>query len=159
MIRCRKDPTISAVCRDQDLAGLEEDRTLARELGVTQVTHESGDAFDPSSIETLSPQPNVVIVSGLYELFDDNAVVLRSLRAIHDQMPEGGPLIYTNQPHHPQLELIARTLCNRNHEAWVMRLRPQSEMNALVKQAGFEPQTSSIDDGGIFTVTTASKEC
>ncbi|MCG8427552.1 MAG: bifunctional alpha/beta hydrolase/class I SAM-dependent methyltransferase [Chromatiales bacterium] len=155
-VMCRhNDSKLSAVCRDRDLASLAEGRRMARERYVTQLIHEQGDAFDPVSIATLTPQPDIVIVSGLYELFHDNAMVLRSLRAIHKQMSPGGRLIYTNQPHHPQLELIARTLINRDGDPWVMRLRPQSEMNALVQQAGFKPQTMAMDDAGIFTVTTA----
>ncbi|WP_428610647.1 bifunctional alpha/beta hydrolase/class I SAM-dependent methyltransferase [Sedimenticola sp.] len=158
VLRHRNDPGVSAVCRDRDLTGLEEGRRLAREYGVTRLVHEPGDAFDPASIETLSPRPDIVIVSGLYELFSDNARVLRSLRAIHRQMSPGGRLIFTNQPHHPQLELIARTLINRDGDPWVMRLRPQSEMHELVRQAGFRPESQLMDDNGIFTVTSALKE-
>jgi hypothetical protein len=66
-------------------------------------------------------------------------------------------LIYTNQPNHPQLELIARTLINRDHEPWVMRLRSQAEMNRLVRGAGFEPIETVLDDAGIFSVTVARK--
>ncbi|WP_275099382.1 bifunctional alpha/beta hydrolase/class I SAM-dependent methyltransferase [Sedimenticola hydrogenitrophicus] len=158
VMRQRQDPAISAVCRDRDLEGLAEGRELARASGVTRLLYEPGDAFDPDSIATLSPRPDIVIVSGLYELFDDNARVLRSLRAIHRQMRPGGRLIYTNQPHHPQLELIARTLINRDGDPWVMRLRPQSEINDLVRQAGFTPQSQLQDDDGIFTITSALRE-
>lgn len=158
VMRQRQDPAISAVCRDRDQAGLAEGRELARASGVTRLTHEPGDAFDPDSIATLSPRPDIVIVSGLYELFDDNAPVLRSLRAIYRQMRPGGRLIYTNQPHHPQLKLIARTLINRDGDPWVMRLRPQSEINALVRLAGFAPQSQLQDDNGIFTVSIALRE-
>ncbi len=150
------DPNISAVCRDKDIKGLKEGEKLAQQHCLTGLIHEQGDAFNENSIATLSPRPNIVIVSGLYELFHDNTMVLRSLKAIRKQILPGGRLIYTNQPHHPQLEMIARTLINRDGDPWVMRLRPQSEMNSLVQQVGFKPQMMSVDDTGIFTVTTAT---
>ena len=53
-------------------------------------------------------------------------------------MPEGGSLIYTNQPWHPQLELIARGLTDWDGKPWVMRRRTQAEMDDLVRAAGFE---------------------
>ena len=53
-------------------------------------------------------------------------------------IPPGGLLIYTNQPWHPQLELIARALTShRGGQAWVMRRRTQAEMDQLVDAAGF----------------------
>ena len=119
---------------------------------------EPGDAFDREALAALSPRPDVVIVSGLYELFEDNVALLRSLRGIQAALKPGGVLIYTNQPHHPQLAFIARTLVNREHKPWVMRPRPQAEMNAMVRQTGFRPQQMLGDDAGIFTVTVAVRE-
>ena len=48
-------------------------------------------------------------------------------------MQPGALLIYTNQPWHPQLEMIARSLTShRGGQAWVMRRRTQGEMDQLV---------------------------
>ena len=65
------------------------------------------------SIETISPQvspsPTVAVVSGLYELFPDNdQVAAFAGEGIAAAVPPGGCLVYTGQPWHPQLELIAR---------------------------------------------------
>ena len=72
-------------------------------------------------------------------------------------MREGGYLIYTNQPWHPQLEMIARTLDNREGKRWVMRCRPQAELDDLVRQAGFEKLETLTDEDGIFTVSLAQR--
>ena len=53
-------------------------------------------------------------------------------------MEDGGLLIYTNQPWHPQVEFIARVLTNREGNPWIMRRRSQAEMDALVRAAGFD---------------------
>jgi hypothetical protein len=115
-----------------------------------------GDAFDRASLASVEPRPTLAIVSGLYELFPDNELVSRSLAGIADAVPEGGMLVYTGQPWHPQLELIARALTShRGGAAWVMRRRTQAEMDQLVERAGFRKVAQRIDEWGIFTVSLA----
>jgi len=97
------------------------------------------------------------VASGLYELFPDNTRVLGSLERLAQVMPEGGSLIYTNQPWHPQLELIARGLCDWDGKPWVMRRRTQAEMDDLVRAAGFEKTRMEIDQWGMFTVSLARR--
>jgi hypothetical protein len=60
----------------------------------------------------------------------------------------GGWLVYTGQPWHPQLEMIARTLTShRAGAAWIMRRRSQAEMDELVESAGFVKVEQRIDAG------------
>lgn len=156
----RRFPDVPATARlrDRSPSGLAAGRLLAAELGLADVvTYELGDAFDGSALAALSPKPTVAIVSGLYELFPDNAPVLASLRGLHAALEDGGELLYTNQPWHPQVEMIARTLSNRDGEPWVMRRRTQAEMDALVRAAGFTKLGMEIDRWGIFTVSVARK--
>ncbi|MGE0424770.1 MAG: bifunctional alpha/beta hydrolase/class I SAM-dependent methyltransferase [Reyranellaceae bacterium] len=116
------------------------------------------DAFDPASFEAIAPAPTLGIVSGLYELFPDNEMVRRSLAGFARAIPEGGYLLYTNQPWHPQIELIARALTShRQGAAWVMRRRTQEEMDQLVAEAGFSKIEQRIDGWGIFTVSLAQR--
>lgn len=116
------------------------------------------DAFDRASLVATDPAPTVTVVSGLYELFSDNAMVSRSLAGIAEAMPEGACLVYTGQPWHPQLEMIARALTShRQGQAWVMRRRTQQEMDQLVEAAGFRKVTQRVDEWGIFTVSLAVK--
>ena len=117
---------------------------------------EQGDAFDGDSLAALDPRPTLAIVSGLYELFPENAPVQASLDGLARAVPEGGLLVYTGQPWHPQLEMIARTLTShRDGQPWVMRRRTQAEMDALVARAGFRKIEQRIDPWGIFTVSLA----
>lgn len=147
-----------AVLRDHDARNLRAAKALATRRGLRNVRVEVGDAFDRRDLEAISPQPNIVIVSGLYELFPSNRNVRTSLKAIAERMIPGGYLIYTNQPWHPQIELIARTLDNRQGQPWIMRRRTQAEMDALVAAAGFRKCGMLIDDDGIFTVSWARSD-
>jgi len=114
------------------------------------------DAFDRASLAAVLPRPTVAVVSGLYELFPDNAMVRRSLAGVGDAVEDGGYLVYTGQPWHPQLEMIARALTShRQGQAWVMRRRTQAEMDQLVEEAGFRKIDQRVDEWGIFTVSLA----
>ncbi len=130
---------------------------LARELGIEGVRIEQGDAFDWVALAGIRPRPTIAVVSGLYELFSDNDRVRASLFGLADALEGGGYLIYTNQPWHPQLEMIARVLDNREGERWVMRPRHQAEMDELVRSAGFEKLDMLIGADGIFTVSLARR--
>ncbi len=148
---------VSATLRDRSLPALQEGRELAKQLGLTTVHFEPGDAFSTAELAAVTPKPTVAIVSGLYELFEDNALIERSLAGLAQALPPGGTLIYTNQPWHPQIEMIARTLINRDGQPWVMRRRTQAEMDDLVRRAGFEKVGMDIDRWGIFTVSVAQR--
>lgn len=118
----------------------------------------NANAFDEESI-AVEANPTIGVVSGVYELFSDNSLLQASLRGLSRTIPQGGYLIYTNQPWHPQVELIARTLNNHaGQDRWVMRRRTQAEMDQLVEQAGFEKVEQLQDEWGIFTVSVARRK-
>lgn len=149
---------LHVLCRDWSESALDTGRASAKERGLEgRIDHKRGDAFDEASLAGVSPKPSVAVVSGLYELFPDNERLHRSLRGLFAAVLPGGWLIYTGQPWHPQVEVIARTLTNRDGNYWVMRRRPQGEMDALVEAAGFRKEKQWIDDFGIFTVSIARR--
>jgi alpha-beta hydrolase superfamily lysophospholipase/SAM-dependent methyltransferase len=151
------DVKIEARLRDFSPQGVEAGRELARRLNLANATFETGDAFDADSLARLSPRADIAVVSGLFELFSDNDLIARSLRGLHAAIDEGGYLVYTNQPWHPQLEFIAGVLVNRDGKPWVMRCRSQAEMDRLVREAGFEKEDMRIDEQGIFSVSVARR--
>jgi alpha-beta hydrolase superfamily lysophospholipase/SAM-dependent methyltransferase len=147
----------SILLRDFSEDNVLQGRELARKMNMA-VQFERANAFDAASFAALDPKPTLGIVSGLYELFPSNEEVDRSLRAFAGAMQEGGYLIYTGQPWHPQLEMIARTLTShRGGAPWIMRRRTQHELDALICAAGFEKVEQRIDEWGIFTVSVARR--
>jgi SAM-dependent methyltransferase len=149
---------ITALLRDFSDANVRAGAALATEMGLAGVEFEQGDAFDQESLARITSGPNIGIVSGLYELFPENAPVRRSLAGLAEALVPEGFLVYTGQPWHPQIEFIARVLTShRGSEPWVMRRRAQAEMDALVAEAGFEKIATAVDEGGIFTVSLARK--
>lgn len=149
----------SIVLRDYSDINVRDGSALIQAKGFEEVARFiKADAFDQADLAALSPRPTLVVVSGLYELFGDNQMVGRSLAGVAEALQPGGYIVYTGQPWHPQLKLIARVLTSHRHgQAWVMRRRTQAEMDQLVAAAGLEKITQRIDDWGIFTVSLAQK--
>ncbi|MER8484691.1 bifunctional alpha/beta hydrolase/class I SAM-dependent methyltransferase [Mesorhizobium sp. M1322] len=156
--KCTEPP---ASVRLQDFSDLNVSlgcKLIAERHLPTSISFHQADAFDAQMLAGLDPAPDLAIVSGLYELFADNAMIARSLGGLAKAMQPGSLLLYTNQPWHPQLEMIARSLTShRGGRAWVMRRRTQCEMDQLVAAAGFEKLDQRIDQWGIFTVSIARR--
>lgn len=146
---------ITATLCDQDTTALDTGRAAAAQRGLTSVEFRQADAFDEEQLAATTPKPDVAIVSGLFELFASNEPIRHTLAGLARAMQPGGYLIYTNQPWHPQQELIARALHGYDGKLWAMRCRSTAEMDQLVAAAGFEKQQMRIDRWGIFTVSLA----
>ena len=147
--------------RDYSPINVEAGRKLIAERNLQDiVSFDEVNAYDRANYQNLNPRPTLGIVSGLHELFADNDLILNSLYGFGDAIEEGGYLIYTGQPWHPQLEMIARALTSHKEGSpnWVMRRRSQQEMDQLVEKAGFEKIHQWIDEDGIFTVSLAVKK-
>ena len=145
--------------RDYSDINVRDGNALIQQKGLGDIARfVKGDAFDRDDLAALDPKPTLAVVSGLYELFGSNQMVGDSLAGLAAAVEEGGYLVYTGQPWHPQLELIARALTShRDGQAWVMRRRSQAEMDQLVEAAGFRKVAQRIDQWGIFSVSLAQR--
>jgi hypothetical protein len=143
--------------RDSSKLNLGPAAELAQQRDLKCVRFEVGDAFDRQSVANIRPHRTLGVVSGLYELFPQNDLVRQSLAGLAETIEPGGFLVYTGQPFHPQLEIIARTLLNREQRPWIMRRRTQAELDQLVEQIGFQKIEQWIDDEGMFSVSIAQR--
>lgn len=145
--------------RDYSEINVHDGSALIEQKGLGNIARfVKGDAFDKADLAALDPKPTLAVVSGLYELFGSNQMVGDSLAGLAAAVEEGGYLVYTGQPWHPQLELIARALTShREGQPWVMRRRSQAEMDQLVAAAGFRKLEQRIDEWGIFSVSLAQR--
>jgi hypothetical protein len=141
--------------RDYDPCNVDSGRALIAERKL-DAEFQHGDAFNRASLASV--KATIGIVSGLYELFPENAAIETSLAGMADAIEPGGFIIYTGQPWHPQLKMIARTLTShRDGKPWIMRRRTQAELDELVRNAGFRKTAQRIDEFGIFTVSIAER--
>ena len=145
--------------RDYSDINVKAGSEMIKERGLQDVaSFAQANAFEAASYEGLQDAYTLGVVSGLFELFPDTSVVRTALQGFSSSVKSGGYLIYTNQPWHPQLEMIARALSShRQGAAWIMRRRSQAEMDQLVANAGFKKVKEWIDGDGIFSVSLAVK--
>jgi len=142
--------------RDYQEQNVQEGMQLAKERGLQNISYSQSDAFDPKSYSKESYRPNIVIISGVFELFDDNRLIQHAIDGVTSIMDQKSYLIYTGQPWHPQLEQIANVLGNHRNKKWIMRRRAQYELDHIFKASGFAKEGMRIDNWGIFTVSSAS---
>ena len=146
------------ILNDNDRFSLDHARQLAKQFNAKNVSFTHHNAFEIQADRVSADrQPNIIIVSGLFELYDNNPRVHLVIKQLFNIISNGGYLIYTGQPWHPQIEMIGRVLNNRHGKKWVMRRRVQREMDLLVESTGFNKINTAADSNGIFTVSCAQK--
>lgn len=147
---------ITAILRDYKPENVAKTRELAAQFGLSVIA-EQADAFSDADLDRVQPPPNVVVVSGLHEILPDDALIQHHFHQLYRRMASPGTLIFTIQPHHPQVELIARTLPAHTGEPWAMRLRPWEQTRQWAEAAGFRHLRVYQEPTGIFGVVTAAK--
>ncbi|MBD2258006.1 class I SAM-dependent methyltransferase family protein [Pseudanabaena sp. FACHB-2040] len=148
---------IKATLRDYKLENVSKARQLARQLGVAAHI-EQADAFNDGDLNQVHPRPTVVVVSGLHEILPNDALIRHHFQQLYRIMDTRSTLIFTIQPHHPQLELIARTLPAHTGRPWVMRLRSWELTHQWAEAAGFQNFQVWMEPNGIFGVVVAEKQ-
>ena len=97
---------------------------------------------------------NVAVISEAYSRWE-NAVSCMQFSSAGDKVPSVPTVKVKGREYVVTSAVYSREY--REGEAWVMRLRSQAEMDALVEQAGFKKIDQCIDEFGIFTVSVAQK--
>jgi alpha-beta hydrolase superfamily lysophospholipase len=149
----RRYPDVTIQVRDYQLQNVEQGRRLAQDLD--NITYSRCDAFDAESYVNNDFKPNIVVISGVFELFPDNDLIVNAIKGVKSVIENQGYLIYTGQPWHPQLQQIANVLGNHQNSQWIMRRRSQYELDHLFAEFGFSKESMLIDNWGIFTVSSA----
>jgi alpha-beta hydrolase superfamily lysophospholipase len=151
-----RDLALEFLICDNVAANLSRAAKTAKELGLHNVRFMVADAFAPANAAP-GFTPDIVVISGFFELFQDNELIRRCVARVAAISSPTAQLVYTGQSYHPQQEMIARTLRNRDGAPWIMRLRSQAEVDEIFSAHGFEKCEMSIDTFGIFTVSRAQK--
>jgi SAM-dependent methyltransferase len=151
----RRGVMVQATLRDYRPENVLKARANATALDVDPIV-ESGDAFSEADLAGLQTA-DLVIVSGLHEIVDDDRLVRQHFRQIAGLLARGGRLILTVQPQHPQLEFIARVLTTHTGRPWAMRLRSVELVCAWAREAGLSVESVAMEELGIFGVLVARK--
>ncbi len=148
--------SFKATLRDYKPENVTKAQQLSDRLGVF-ANIEQADAFSDADLNRVQPQPTIVLVSGLHEILPNDDLIRHHFEQLYRIMPSTSTLIFTIQPYHPQLELIARVLPSHTGQPWVMRLRSWALVQQWATAAGFKNLRVQMEPNGIFGVVTAQK--
>jgi SAM-dependent methyltransferase len=126
----------------------------AKACGLKHLRFKQADAFDADSYRD---RWDIIVASGFWEIIEDDRLVKECLLNAARCLDPGGRLIFTIQPDHPQLELIARTLTSHTGRPWVMRLRSLPLFQSWIKEAGLVYVSHRLEKHGIFGVVETVK--
>ncbi|KFF05099.1 alpha/beta fold hydrolase [Flavobacterium reichenbachii] len=149
-----KYPEAEIVINDFKKSNIEEGEKVIAEKGFQKIRFTNYNCFDSETYKKLDFTPNITIISGIFELFEDNKLVSNAIVGVTSISEPDSAVIYTGQPWHPQLKMIAYVLNSHQEKDWVMRRRSQKELDAVFKFNNVNKENMLIDDFGIFTVST-----
>ncbi len=149
-----KYPEVKIVINEFVQSNIEIGEKVIKEKSYQQIRFTNFDCFDPSTYQKLNFEPNITIVSGIFELFGDNEMASKAVQGIAAISDKNSFVVYTGQPWHPQLKMIAYVLNNHQKKDWIMRRRSQKELDRLFAFNNIQKENMLIDDFGIFTVSS-----
>lgn len=149
----KRYPDVEIVVNDFKKENVTAGEKVIESGGITGMRFTNNDCFDPEMYKSLDFTPNITIISGIFELFEDNMMISRAISGAVSVSEPDSVVLYTGQPWHPQLKMIAYVLNSHKETDWVMRRRSQKELDSVFACNGVKKESMLIDDYGIFTVS------
>lgn len=149
-----KYPEAEIVINEFVQANIEIGEKVIQKKSYQHIRFTNFDCFDPATYQKLNFEPNITIISGIFELFGDNEMASKAIQGIAAISEKNSFVVYTGQPWHPQLKMIAYVLNNHQNKDWIMRRRSQKELDRVFAFNNIQKENMLIDDFGIFTVSS-----
>ncbi len=148
----KQRPRATAVLWDIDAGALQQASAAAIELGVAdRVATRRSSAFDRAALASLRPRPDVVCELGLYGIYHDDAMIERHFADLAGTVAPA-QIVCNVQVANPEIEYIARVWRNAAGTRCVWRLRPQEQIEAYARAAGYAPASVTADRHRIYRV-------
>jgi SAM-dependent methyltransferase len=145
---------IESELRDYKPENIAQAMRNAEARGLKHIRFRQADAFDGANYRE---RWDIIVASGFWEIIEDDRLVKDCMLNAARCLAPGGRLIFTIQPNHPQLELIARTLTSHTGKPWVMRLRSLPLFLNWMNEAGLGRASYRMEKHGIFGVVETAK--
>ncbi|CDA07441.1 bifunctional alpha/beta hydrolase/class I SAM-dependent methyltransferase [Fusobacterium sp. CAG:649] len=152
-----KYPKIKILINEFKKSNIEVGEEVIKKNNWENISFIDYDCFDKETYKKINYTPNIVIISGIFELFENNKMLENTISGIAEILDKNGAVIYTGQPWHPQLKQIALVLNSHkgNEKSWLMRRRSEKELDSLFEKYDLKKEKMLIDNNGIFTVSLA----
>ncbi|WP_339003327.1 bifunctional alpha/beta hydrolase/class I SAM-dependent methyltransferase [Fusobacterium animalis] len=152
-----KYPNVQILINEFKKSNIEVGEEVIKKNNWENISFIDYDCFDKETYKKINYTPNIVIISGVFELFENNKMLENTISGIAEILDKNGVVIYTGQPWHPQLKQIALVLNSHkgNGKSWLMRRRSEKELDSLFEKYNLKKEKMLIDNNGIFTVSLA----
>ena len=152
-----KYPNVQILINEFKKSNIEVGEEVIKKNNWENISFVNYDCFDRETYKKINYTPNIVIISGVFELFEDNNMLENTISGVAEFLDKNGAVIYTGQPWHPQLKQIALVLnSHKGHgKSWLMRRRSEKELDSLFENYNLKKEKMLIDNDGIFTVSLA----
>ena len=152
-----KYPRVEILINEFKKSNIEVGEEVIKKNNLENISFVNYDCFDKETYKKINYTPNIVIISGVFELFEDNNMLENTISGVAEILDKNGAIIYTGQPWHPQLKQIALVLNSHkgNDKSWLMRRRSEKELDGLFEKYNLNKEKMLIDNNGIFTVSLA----
>lgn len=152
-----KYPKVKILINEFKKPNIEVGEKVIKKNNWENISFVNYDCFDKETYKKINYTPNIVIISGIFELFENNKMLENTISGITEILNKNGAVIYTGQPWHPQLKQIALVLNSHkgNGKSWLMRRRSEKELDSLFENYNLKKEKMLIDNDGIFTVSLA----
>ena len=152
-----KYPKVEILINEFKKSNIEVGEEVIKKNNLENISFVNYDCFDKKTYKKINYTPNIVIISGVFELFEDNNMLENTISGVAEILDKNGVVIYTGQPWHPQLKQIALVLNSHkgNDKSWLMRRRSEKELDSLFENYNLKKEKMLIDNDGIFTVSLA----
>jgi len=152
-----KYPKVQILINEFKKSNIEVGEEVIKKNNWENISFVNYDCFDKETYKKINYTPNIVIISGVFELFENNNMLENTISGVTEILDKNGTIIYTGQPWHPQLKQIALVLNSHkgNDKSWLMRRRSEKELDSLFEKYNLKKEKMLIDNNGIFTVSLA----
>ena len=148
---------IQAFCQDYEARWVEEGKRKAEDRHIKNIRFQQGDAFNRPALLKITPRPNVIVSSGFYDWFTDDAKIIESMRIVFDMLEPGGYFVLSNQMAHPKLDFTQAVFTDFNHKPLQMTMRSKEKVSQWLEEIGFHIDQVLADDHEYYSVLKASK--
>lgn len=152
-----KYPKVKILINEFKKSNIEVGEKVIKKNNWENISFINYDCFDKETYKKINYTPNIIIISGVFELFENNKMLENTISGVAEILDKNGAVIYTGQPWHPQLKQIALVLNSHkgNGKSWLMRRRSEKELDSLFENYNLKKEKMLIDNDGIFTVSLA----
>jgi len=152
---------VESLCIDKNMRCVNLGRSLAGQEDVKNLKFLRGDIFRMGHLKAISQQidwkPNVIIASGLFIYFNDQAVE-RVLKEIYQSLPVKGAVIFQSYENLSSRKLMRKTSSTSSGEQWTLYYRKPEFWKKLLGDIGFKEISISRDEWQMNNVCVARKD-